>query len=129
MAGYFLRLTPEELAKAREKLRRRRLPPVILSPSEIQSARLRVKGLGPRIPAPSHELRAIRMKMLELINHDRREYPEESRQAHPLVWHEGVAHVTQEHSEDMLRRKFMAHENPEGLGPGDRLLAAGIRFV
>jgi len=39
-----------------------------------------------------------------------------------------LAAVARRHSEDMVRRRFFDHTNPDGLDPFDRLRAAGIRY-
>ena len=44
----------------------------------------------------------------------------------PLVLHAGVIAVAQAHSEDMRRRDFFDHDNPEGLTPMGRVQAAGV---
>jgi uncharacterized protein YkwD len=48
---------------------------------------------------------------------------------HPIVWHAAAARVAQAHSEDMGRRDFFSHENPNGATPFDRLRAAGVQFM
>lgn len=45
-----------------------------------------------------------------------------------LSWHDPLADVAQEHSEDMVRRSFFGHVNPDGESPFDRMRAAGIRW-
>jgi len=72
---------------------------------------------------------ALAIYMVELINEDRRQYPEESGHAQPLRWHEQVAEVARQHSLDMSRREFMAHVNPDGQTPFDRLRVARILFL
>ena len=128
MTSYFVRLTPEALENARQKVRDRYLPPVSLSHTEIEAARLRIAGVPLPTAQPRADLKALCLMMVDLINQDRRVHSEESHRARPVAWHEGAARVAQAHSEDMLRRKFMAHINLEGLGPAERLLAGGIRF-
>jgi uncharacterized protein YkwD len=46
-----------------------------------------------------------------------------------LAWHTGLARVAQRHSEDMARRRFFGHDNPDGADPFDRLREAGIDFT
>src|SRR5437867_4420077 len=46
----------------------------------------------------------------------------------PLTWDERLASVAQRHSEDMARRHYFDHVNPDGLDPFDRMRRAGIRF-
>ena len=43
-----------------------------------------------------------------------------------LTWHPGAAVVARDHSMDMELRDFFSHTNPDGLGPGQRVRAAGI---
>jgi uncharacterized protein YkwD len=45
-----------------------------------------------------------------------------------LEWNVDVAGVATAHSQDMVDRSFFSHTNPDGDGPGDRLLDAGIDF-
>ena len=37
--------------------------------------------------------------------------------------------ASQRHSEDMARRHFFAHETPDGMGPGERMSAAGYDYT
>lgn len=46
-----------------------------------------------------------------------------------LQWHDRLAEVAQAHSEDMARRSFFGHVNPDGESPFDRMRRAGIRWV
>ncbi len=45
-----------------------------------------------------------------------------------LAWDERLAAVARRHSEDMARRRFFGHTNPDGLDPFDRLRRAGVRY-
>jgi uncharacterized protein YkwD len=46
----------------------------------------------------------------------------------PLQPDERLRAIARAHSADMGRRGFFAHQTPEGLGPKDRALRAGIAF-
>jgi uncharacterized protein YkwD len=46
----------------------------------------------------------------------------------PLIRDNRLAAVARRHSEDMVRRRFFDHTNPDGRDPFDRLRAAGIRY-
>lgn len=46
----------------------------------------------------------------------------------PLTWHPGAAAVAQAHSEDMVRRGYFAHVDPDGNDTADRLAAANVLF-
>lgn len=39
-----------------------------------------------------------------------------------------IVKVARAHGQDMINRNFFAHENPDGVGPFDRMRAAGIQF-
>ncbi len=45
-----------------------------------------------------------------------------------LAWDNRLAIVARRHSEDMARRHFFSHTNPEGRDPFDRLDRAGIQY-
>ncbi len=46
----------------------------------------------------------------------------------PLAWHPRLAKVAQAHSEDMARRGFFGHVNPDGENPFDRIQDALIEY-
>ncbi len=46
----------------------------------------------------------------------------------PLRWDPAAGAVAQAHAEDMVRRDFFSHTNPDGRGPFDRLRAAGVTY-
>ena len=55
----------------------------------------------------------------------------EYRQKHgcaPLQWDARVAAVAQRHSEDMARRRYFHHNDPQGVSPFDRLRSAHVGF-
>jgi uncharacterized protein YkwD len=45
-----------------------------------------------------------------------------------LVWDRRLAALALRHSQDMARRQFFDHTNPDGLGPFDRMERAGLRY-
>ena len=45
-----------------------------------------------------------------------------------LAWDERLARVAQRHSEDMTRRGYFNHVDPDGRDPFDRMRGAGIRY-
>ena len=45
-----------------------------------------------------------------------------------LAWDDGLAALARAHSEDMIKRGFFDHVNPDGLGPDGRADAAGISY-
>lgn len=47
----------------------------------------------------------------------------------PLAWDNGIAQVAYDHSYDMRARLFYAHVNPDGDGPGQRLMAQSVYYI
>ena len=154
-SSYFVNITREDMERPARQMG---AGPPFTSPDRGVLARLRrlwssqVRRLEPwsfpagqtsrprRITLPRQPVRRIRLAreddwqalaiyMVELINEDRQQYPEESGHAQPLRWHEQVAEVARQHTLDMSRREFMAHVNPDGQTPFDRLRAARILFL
>jgi uncharacterized protein YkwD len=82
-------------------------------------------GLPPKQPAvPSTSATDEIRTLTELVNRHRRTVG-----CKELTWFEPVAAVAQKHSDDMVRRNFFDHKNPEGLSPFQRLNAAGVQFT
>jgi len=73
-----------------------------------------------RIPTPA-ALEQARAATLCLLNRER------AAQGLPaLVMDARLTQASQLHSDDMGRRDFYAHENPDGLGPSPRVYAQGL---
>jgi uncharacterized protein YkwD len=47
----------------------------------------------------------------------------------PLQWDNRAGTVAQAHADDMVRRDYFSHTNPEGQSPFDRLRAAGVTYT
>ena len=47
----------------------------------------------------------------------------------PLRWDQRTGTVAQAHADDMVRRDYFSHTNPEGGSPFDRLRAAGVTYT
>ena len=60
------------------------------------------------------------MRIFQLVNQART-----SRGLNPLAWNAELAKASTAHAEDMARRGYMDHTNPEGLDPRDRAGNAG----
>ncbi|NLT19890.1 MAG: copper amine oxidase [Syntrophomonadaceae bacterium] len=45
-----------------------------------------------------------------------------------LTWDADIANVARKHSQDMQRRNYFAHDNPDGKTPFDRIEAGGIDY-
>jgi uncharacterized protein YkwD len=46
----------------------------------------------------------------------------------PLAWDDAAARAAQGHSDDMARRRYFAHQSPEGRGVAERLAAQGVTY-
>ena len=73
--------------------------------------------------AASPEGLAMEEQVHALINAERTSYGES-----PLVHDETLRRVARAHSEDMIRRDFFAHVNPDGLDPFDRLALESVSY-
>ena len=73
-----------------------------------------------RTAEPLEELSRVRREMLDAVNRFRREKGREE-----LVSSPTLDRAAQAHAEDMIRRSYYAHRNPEGDTAGDRVRAAG----
>jgi uncharacterized protein YkwD len=61
-------------------------------------------------------------KIYELINSER-----QARNLKKLVFDERLSNIARAHSQDMVKRDFFNHINPDGRGPRDRLRLAGYK--
>lgn len=68
--------------------------------------------------AADEQVRAYERAIHERVNEIRQEHGLD-----PLQYNEDIAAVAREHSVDMARQDYFAHESPEGEGPADRLEA------
>jgi uncharacterized protein YkwD len=73
------------------------------------------------LPNPDHTA-AARVAVLCLVNHQRAEHG-----LAPLAEHPVLQVAAQAHAEDMGRRDFYRHQNPDGVGPPQRIRHAGYR--
>lgn len=79
---------------------------------------------GPAAPASTGAPANAEVRdLMEIVNRYRR-----SKNLPSLTWHARAAAVAQAHSEDMARRGYFSHENPDGETPFDRMQEAGIRY-
>jgi|SRR5579864_968977 len=73
----------------------------------------------------------LEQQMYELMNQDRLN-PSNANEAgghkSPLHWNTKLAEIARQHSEDMIRRGYFDHVDPDGRSAGDRLRAAGITW-
>ncbi len=76
-------------------------------------------GAGVTLPTSRNEARAL----ADRINRHRGAIGCPS-----LRWDERLASVARRHSQDMAKRRFFSHTNPDGRDPFDRLRAAGVQY-
>jgi hypothetical protein len=67
---------------------------------------------------------ALELEVLQRTNQVRLE-----RGLRPLQWDALAYKAATGHAQDMLRRNFFAHQNPDGLGAAERMRAAGVLEV
>ena len=76
-------------------------------------------------PPPSNsEASLTGQEVFAIVNTERA-----SRNLSALVWDERLFRVAQNHAEDMVKRGFFNHTDPDGRGPGERLKAALLRTL
>jgi len=84
----------------------------------------------PAAPTPDSYIDAQKIpEIVDLINDVRRKgrrcgkkyYPA----AKPVAWNEQLAEAALSHSRDMVVRGYFEHDNPDGMTPGHRAIAAG----
>ncbi len=83
-------------------------------------------------PSGEANLAELEKQLWVLINQERSDpanQAETGGKALPLKWNEKLAAVARAYSEDMLRRGYYAHINPEGQTPAMRVAAAGIPWA
>jgi uncharacterized protein YkwD len=73
-------------------------------------------------PKPQPEIRIpeLEQRMHELINVQRK-----ANDQMPLAWDDELSKIARAHSEDMVKRKYFKHIDPEGLTPMKRAAAVG----
>src|SRR5206468_5445966 len=62
----------------------------------------------------------LEQRINALVNGERR-----ARSLKPLDWDQGLSKTARAHSQDMAKRGFFNHVNPDGEAPWDRLSRAG----
>lgn len=67
------------------------------------------------------ELTMLEAKMVDLVNSERKKKGLEQ-----LQTSRHLATVARQHSDDMIRRGYFSHIDPDGKNPGDRAIASGI---
>lgn len=76
------------------------------------------------ITAPESDFEDWCSQALRLANEER-----EKHGLLPLEWDDTLAELAKAHGEDMIARDFVAHDNPDGETPFDRMKAAGVSYL
>jgi uncharacterized protein YkwD len=88
---------------------------VPLAPVEVKG------GAGLALPPDEAKLGELRAKLLQLTNAERAKVG-----LAPLALDDKLNQVAQYHSDDMAKRGFFGHGNPDGLGPQERAAKFGF---
>jgi uncharacterized protein YkwD len=73
-------------------------------------------------PKPEIRIPELEQRIHELINLQRK-----ANDQAPLTWDDELSKIARAHSEDMAKRKYFKHTDPEGLTPMKRAAAAGYK--
>ena len=140
----WLQLTEEDINRARQLVSETPSTPdvLVIAPSDIEDERavvttsegmlkITTADLAPSAPrqGTSTNLRELELQMYELVNSARREHLPRWLGTSHLKWHEPLAALSRGHSDDMLRRQYIAHDSPEGITTAQRINRQGVRFV
>lgn len=140
----WLQLTEEDIDRARRLAIDNPTTPdvLVIAPSDIIEERaivpasegiltITIDDLAPSSPRQSttSDLRELENQMYDLVNSARREHLPRWLGTSHLKWHEQLAAISRGHSDDMLRRQYIAHDSPEGIGTAQRINRQGVRYV
>jgi len=95
--------------------------PLVITPADLAPA-------GPK-PQAEPDIAEFERLMFRLVNETRRQHLPSWVGTAELVWHDGLAAASRQHSADMLRRQYVAHVSPEGITAAQRLDRARIGYV
>lgn len=140
----WLQLSEEDIERATRLTRSQPLAPevITITPADLagQPPHEAVIGaplvitaddLAPAGPKPRAEpdIAEIEKLMFRLVNEMRRQHLPSWVGTADLLWHDGLAAASRQHSADMLRRQYVAHVTPEGISAAQRLDRARIGYV
>lgn len=80
-------------------------------------------------PAGEEIVSVLEQKVFMLVNEAREEHIPKWTRRGALQWHPVLAKAARAHSADMLDRRYVAHETPEGVTVGQRLDRDGISYL
>ena len=141
----WVQLTDEDIERAQRLLRETPPTPDVLTITQddlAEEARPRqvaagepivitlddLKPAGPQ-ETPGADIARMEQLMFQLINGTRNHHLPSAWPTATLLWHDGLAAVSRQHSADMLRRQYVAHVTPEGITAAKRLQRRAISFV
>lgn len=93
------------------------------SPTPTPTPKPSPKSTPPKSPAPAPPGGSTAAQVISLVNSERAKAG-----CGPLKENAQLRTAAQGHSDDMARRDFFSHTNPDGADPGERTTAAGYRW-
>ncbi|MCL4804900.1 MAG: CAP domain-containing protein [Anaerolineae bacterium] len=134
-----LRVTAEDIESQGERVT---APPVLtirpdevpdaLPPAPTRSGHLLLitpEDIAAFEPAGEDVTSVLERMMFDRVNLARSEHIPKWLGRGPLQWHPGLAGTARQHSADMLERRYVAHNTPEGLTVSQRLDRSGISYL
>jgi uncharacterized protein YkwD len=79
---------------------------------------------APRFHIQATDTSAAEQGILDAINTERA-----ANGLNPLTMSDSLSAIAREHAQDMVNRQYFNHTTPDGQGPYQRLLAAGVGFA
>ncbi len=140
----WLQLTEEDIDRAQMLSRSGPMTPDVITitaedvpPDETSDATgnavisITADDLAPEAPLSdtTAELAQLEMYMFELVNNARELHMPRWLGTAKLVWHDDLAAVARGHSNDMLKRQYVAHASPEGVSVAQRIGRHSISYV
>ncbi|MFB6516631.1 sigma-70 family RNA polymerase sigma factor [Streptomyces sp. NPDC056401] len=98
-------------------------PSATPSPTPTPTPKPSAKSTPPKSPAPAPPGGGMAAQVISLVNSERAKAG-----CGPLKEDAQLRTAAQGHSDDMARRDFFSHTNPDGADPGKRTTAAGYRW-
>lgn len=144
MSEEWLQLTEEDIERAHQLARQRPVMPGVITitaddvasdvsiPSQSDAILSITKADLEPVSAQTSTtpaLRQLEQLMFELVNEARRSNLPRWVGTADLMWSEELAAVARGHSNDMLKRRYVAHESPEGVTAARRINEHGIHYV
>ena len=118
-----LRLTEADIAAAEASARRQPIMPraITITADDLTAV--------PPQPTTTPALHQYEQHLLRLVNDSRRRHLPRWPAQRNLHWHAAAAAVARGHAADMIKRHYVDHVSPDGVGMTARLKQAGIGYI